>query len=116
MSTYVSEPQDSSMVYDFPEKMAEFPGGADAMDLFIRRNLNYPQRLKDAGVQGRVYVQFVVEKDGSITNISVRRGSKNDELDAEAVKLIEKMPDWIPGSMRGKKVRVKHTLPIAFLL
>ncbi len=110
----VNEPQDSSMVYDFPEQMAKYPGGADAMDLFIRKNLNYPKELKDAGVQGKVYVQFVVEKDGSITNIIVRRGANNDVLDQEALNVIKKMPDWIPGSMRGKKVRVKQTIPIKF--
>lgn len=106
-------PQDSSMVYDFPEKMAQFPGGADAMDMFIRKNINYPQRLKDAGVTGKVYIQFVVEKDGKITNVTVRRGA-NPELDKEALLLVKKMPDWVPGSVRGKKVRVKQTLPIVF--
>lgn len=109
-------PQDSSMVYDFPEKMAQYPGGADAMDQFIRQNLVYPEDLKNAGVQGKVYVQFIVEKDGTITNITVRRSSRNDRLDQEAIKVIEKMPNWVPGSVRGKKVRAKQTLPIQFVL
>lgn len=109
----IDEPQDSSMVYDFPEKMAQYPGGADAMDLFIRKNLNYPEKLKNAGVKGKVYVQFIVEKDGRITNITVRRGT-NTDLDKEAVSVIKKMPNWIPGSVRGKKVRVKQTVPITF--
>lgn len=103
------------MVYDFPEKMAKYPGGADAMDLFIRKNLVYPEDLKSAGVQGKVYVQFIVEKDGSITNITVRRSSRNERLDQEAIKVIEKMPNWIPGTVRGKKVRVKQTVPIQFV-
>lgn len=107
-------PPDSSMVYDFPEQMAQFPGGADAMDMFIRKNLNYPQRLKDAGVKGKVYIQFIVEKDGSLSNIVVRRGCNNAELDQEAVNVIEKMPNWIPGEVRGKKVRVKQTIPVTF--
>jgi TonB family protein len=110
----VPTPQDSSMIYDFPEKMAQFPGGADAMDLFIRKNLNYPADLKSAGVKGKVYVQFVVEKDGSITNIQVRRSSRNDTLDQEAMNVIKKMPNWEPGTVRGKKVRVKQTIPITF--
>ncbi len=106
--------QDSSMVYDFPEKMAQFPGSPEAMDLFIRKNLNYPANLKAAGVQGKVYVQFIVEKDGSITNISIRMSSKNAELDQEAINVIKKMPKWVPGSIKGKNVRVKQTIPITF--
>lgn len=105
--------EDSSMVYDFPERMAQFPGGSAAMDLFILKNKNYPQSLKDAGVVGKVYVQFIVEKDGSLTNISIRRGT-NTDLDKEALNVVEKMPNWIPGSVRGKIVRVKYTLPITF--
>ena len=108
-------PQDSSMVYDFPEKLAQYPGGADAMDQFIRQNLVYPEDLKNAGVQGKVYVQFIVEKDGTITNITVRRSSRNERLDQEAIKVIEKMPNWVPGSVRGKKVRAKQTVPIQFV-
>jgi protein TonB len=108
--------QDSSMVHDFPEQMAHFPGDADAMDLFIRKNLYYPPKLKAAGIQGKVYIQFIVEKDGSLSNITVRRGSKNAELDQEAINVIKKMPNWTPGSMRGKKVRVKQTVPVAFTL
>lgn len=107
-------PQDSSTVYDFPEQMAQFPGGADAMDMFIRKNLNYPDNLKRGGVQGKVYIQFIVEKDGSLSNITVRRGCNNETLDKEAINVIKKMPNWIPGTMRGKKVRVKQTIPITF--
>jgi protein TonB len=112
----IETPPDSTMVYDFPEQMAHFPGDADAMDLFIRKNLYYPPKLKAAGIQGKVYIQFIVEKDGSISNITVRRGSQNAELDQEAVNVIKKMPNWTPGSMRGKKVRVKQTVPVSFTL
>lgn len=114
--TVILTPQDSSMVYDFPEKMAHFPGSPDAMDLFIRKNLVYPPNLKAAGIQGKVYVQFVVEKDGSLTNISIRMSSKNEDLDQEAINVIKKMPNWIPGSIKGKNVRVKQTIPIIFSL
>jgi protein TonB len=116
MGNTVNEPQDSSMVYDFPEQMAHFPGDADAMDLFIRKNLYYPPKLKAAGIQGKVYIQFIVEKDGSISNITIRRGCQNAELDQEAINVIKKMPNWIPGTMRGKKVRVKQTVPVKFSL
>jgi protein TonB len=108
-------PPDSSMVYDFPEKMAQFPGGSNAMEAFIRKNLVYPIELQKAGIQGKVYMQFIVERDGSLTSIQVRRGA-DPQLDAEAIKVIEKMPNWIPGSMRGKLVRVKQTIPIVFSL
>ncbi|MFT5821661.1 MAG: protein TonB [Crocinitomix sp.] len=116
MGNGINTLQDSSMIYDFPEQMAHFPGDGDAMDLFIRKNLHYPPKLKAAGVQGKVYIQFIVEKDGSISNITVRRGCKNDELDQEAVNVIKKMPNWTPGTMRGKKVRVKQTIPVSFTL
>ncbi|MDG1913785.1 MAG: energy transducer TonB [Crocinitomix sp.] len=116
MSNTVNESQDSSMVYDFPEQMAHFPGDADAMDIFIRKNLYYPPKLKAAGVQGKVYIQFIVEKDGSISNITIRRECQNAELDQEAVNVIKKMPNWIPGTIRGKKVRVKQTVPVKFSL
>jgi len=112
----VFSPQDSSMVYDFPEKMAQFPGPPDAMDLFIRKNLIYPGNLRASAVQGKVYVQFVVEKDGSLSNITIRMSSKNAELDQEAINVIKKMPNWIPGSIKGKSVRVKQTIPIIFSL
>ena len=115
-SNEVLYPQDSSMVYDFPEKMAQFPGPPDAMDLFIRKNLVYPANLRAAGVQGKVYVQFVVEKDGSLSNITIRMSSKNAELDQEAINVIKKMPNLIPGSIKGKSVRVKQTIPITFSL
>tara|TARA_B110000037_G_scaffold188405_1_gene219846 strand:+ start:42946 stop:43353 length:408 start_codon:yes stop_codon:yes gene_type:complete len=116
MSNTVNESQDSSMVYDFPEQMAHFPGDADAMDIFIRKNLYYPPKLKAAGVQGKVYIQFIAEKDGSISNITIRRGCQNAELDQEAVNVIKKMPNWIPGTIRGKKVRAKQTVPVKFSL
>jgi TonB family protein len=76
----------------------------------------YPPKLKAAGIQGKVYVQFIVERDGSITNVKVRRTSNVVELDNEAVRLIKNMPKWIPGSIKGKAVRVNQTVPITFSL
>lgn len=102
-------------IYDMPEQMPKFPGGADAMDHFISDNMRYPEEAKSKKIQGKVYVQFIVEKDGSISHIKVRRGV-HDLLDAEAVRLIRSMPNWKPGSMRGKTVRVRHTIPISFAL
>jgi len=103
------------MIYDMPEIMPEFPGGADALDDFIKTHLVYPPEAKAKGIQGKVYVQFVVEKDGSITNVEVRRGA-NPLLDNEAVRVVKMLPNFKPGTMRGKKVRVRYTLPIVFTL
>lgn len=103
------------MIYDMPEIMPEFIGGADALDEFVKTNLKYPADAKSKGIQGKVYVQFVVEKDGSITNVTVRRGV-NPLLDAEAVRIAKLLPAFKPGTMRGKKVRTRYTLPITFTL
>lgn len=108
-------PPDSTMVFDFPENMAKFPGGSEAMEAFIRKNLAYPKELQDGGIQGKVYVQFIVEKDGSLSSIEIRRGVV-PQLDKEALRVINEMPNWIPGSNRGKLVRVKQTIPIVFSL
>ena len=103
------------MVYDMPEQMPQFPGGADAMEQFIATNLKYPQAAIDKKIQGKVYVQFIIEKDGTISEVKVRRGV-HPLLDNEAMRVIKMMPNWKPGSMRGKTVRVRYTLPITFSL
>jgi protein TonB len=105
----------NEMVYDMPEHMPQYPGGADAMEHFIFSNIKYPQKAKEQNLQGKVYVQFIVEKDGSISDINIRRGA-HDLLDKEAIRVIKMMPNWKPGSMRGRKVRVRYTLPITFHL
>jgi TonB family protein len=95
------------------EIMPQFIGGEQAMYTFLNKNVYYTQCAKDSMIQGRVYVQFVVEKDGSITNVTVPRGLYCG-LNEVAIKAVKKMPKWIPGEQRGKKVRVKYTLPIQF--
>ncbi|MBK7129370.1 MAG: energy transducer TonB [Crocinitomicaceae bacterium] len=110
-----SQTDTSGMIYDMPEIMPEFIGGADALDDFIKKNIKYPAEAKEQGIQGKVYVQFVVEKDGTVTNVTVRRGA-HTLLDNEAVRVVKLMPAWKPGTMRGKKVRVRYTLPITFSL
>lgn len=95
------------------EVMPEFPGGEEAMHKFIVKNVKYPAIDREAGIQGRVYVKFVVEVDGSITNIQVLRGvSKN--IDAECIRVIKMMPKWKAGENHGKKVRCYYTLPFTF--
>jgi TonB family protein len=114
----VSAQQDTvkeEMIYDMPEIMPEFIGGADALEDFIKKNIVYPPDAKAKGIQGKVYIQFVVEKDGTVTNEVVRRGV-NPLLDAEALRVAKLLPAFKPGTMRGKKVRVRYTLPIVFML
>jgi TonB family protein len=98
-------------VFDIVEASPEYPGGMNNMMQFITNNFQYPQIDLENGIQGRVYVSFVVERDGSLSTIKVLRGV-SETLDAEAIRIIKLMPNWIPGEQAGKTVRVKYTLPI----
>jgi protein TonB len=111
--SFLPSVKDTSMIYDFPEQMASFPGGPDAMDEFIRKNIEIPAELVGKGEHGKVYIEFIVEKDGSLTNVGVRM-STNNKLNESAVRVVNKMPNWVPGTMRNKSVRVKQTVPIVF--
>lgn len=102
-------------VEDYPDEAAEYPGGAAAMMKWINDNISYPQTSIEMNEQGRVFIQFVVEKDGSITNVKVDRGVSID-LDREAKRLIQKMPKWVPGESAGSAVRSRCRLPINFQL
>jgi len=102
-------------VIDFPDVEAKFPGGEDAMMTFISDNIKYPEIDRGLGNQGRVYVQFVVEKDGSLSNLEIMRGV-SETIDREAKRVIRLMPKWTPGEIRGKAVRCKSLLPITFTL
>ena len=95
--------------------MPEFPGGAVEMMKFLNENVKYPEAAENAGTQGRVIVQFIVEADGSITNVKVLK-NVSDEIDAEAVRVINAMPKWKPGKQNDKPVRVKYTIPVTFRL
>ena len=98
------------------EKMPEFPGGQAALFKFLSENVKYPKEAVKKGIQGRVICQFVVEKDGSISNVEVVRSGGHHLLDQEAVRVISIMPKWKPGTLRGKPVRVKYTVPVNFRL
>ncbi|WP_338871802.1 TonB family protein [Spirosoma sp. SC4-14] len=98
-----------------PEQQPEYPGGAEAMRTFLSRNLTYPRAASSAGVSGRVYVSFVVNTDGSLTDVQVMKGI-GFGCDEEALRVIKKMPHWKPGKQSGRPVRVKFNLPIAFTL
>ena len=97
------------------EVQPEYPGGINAMYEFIQKNLKYPESAKKKGIEGRVFVQFVVEKDGSLSSFQVLRGV-SDDIDAEAVRVLKMMPKWKPGMMDGKPVRVHFTMPFKFQL
>lgn len=101
-------------VYEVVENMPEFPnGGMAALMKYLTDNIRYPEAAKKAGIQGRVIVQFVVDKDGSIKNVRTLRGV-NSDLDAEAIRVIQSMPKWKPGTQKGEPVKVKYTIPVMF--
>lgn len=97
------------------EQKPSFPGGESAMYKWLQDNMIYPAAASEEGVQGKVTVQFIVEKDGSITHVQVVRG-KHPALDAEAARVIRKMPRWTPGRNNGQPVRVTYHLPVQFKL
>ena len=107
--------QSKQNVYDVVEQMPEFPGGMPAMIEFLQTNLNYPKDAKKQNVGGRILVMFVVEADGSISNVRVAK-KIFPSLDAEALRVVKAMPKWNPGKEKGKPVRVNFTLPIVFSL
>lgn len=102
-------------VFMVAEQMPEFPGGMKELLKFLQNNLKYPENAMKNNVQGRVIVQFVVEKDGALTEFKVAR-SVDPDLDAEALRVLQIMPKWKPGMQRGKIVRVKFTVPVSFKL
>ncbi len=97
------------------EEQPEYPGGNAAMMQFLSDNIRYPVIAQENGIQGRVICNFVVERDGSITDVQVVRGV-DPSLDREAVRVIQQMPRWKPGKQRGQAVRVRFTLPVVFRL
>lgn len=97
------------------EQQPEYPGGMDALRNFLGKNLNYPRQAASAGVSGRVYVSFVVNTDGSLTDLQVVKGI-GFGCDEEAVRVMRRMPNWRPGKQAGRAVRVKYNLPISFTL
>ncbi len=102
-------------IFAVAESMPSFPGGMGALMQYLAENIGYPSLAKKSGIQGRVFVNFVVEPDGSITNVKVLRGIGGG-CDEEAVRVVEKMPKWSPGKQKGKPVRVSYNLPVKFTL
>ena len=111
----VVEEVDENIIYDVVEENPRFPGGDEALMKWLSDNIKYPSICQEQGIQGRVYAQFVVNKDGSIVDIKIMR-SPDPYLSKEAERVLKKMPKWQPGRQRGKPVRVKFTLPVNFRL
>lgn len=109
------EENDSEACFTVVEEEPEFLGGTEALMDFIKKNLRYPEFLAESCIQGRVTLSFVVEKDGSITDIQEMR-SPSEYLTEEAIRVVKLMPKWKPGKQRGQAVRVKYMLPITFRL
>ena len=95
--------------------MPSFPGGPAALMSYLSKNIKYPTVAEETGIQGRVIVTFVVERDGSITDVQVAK-SVDPSLDKEAQRVVRSMPRWIPGKQNGSAVRVKYTVPVTFRL
>ena len=106
---------DKDGVYQIVEEMPSFPGGDRKLMEYIAKNINYPQEAKDKGIQGRVFVGMVVEKDGSVGEVKVLRGIGGG-CDEEAVRVIKALPKWTPGKMKGEPVPVSYQIPINFKL
>ncbi|MCE5205307.1 MAG: energy transducer TonB [Porphyromonadaceae bacterium] len=122
MQTYVPPPppkpkqeEVTEEIFVVVENQPEFPGGNAAMMKFLSDNIKYPVIAQENGIQGRVICNFVVERDGSITDVQVVRGV-DPSLDKEAIRVIQQMPRWTPGKQRGQAVRVRFTLPVVFRL
>ena len=109
------EPVKTETVYDVVEEMPSFPGGASGLMAYLSQNIKYPVVAEENGIQGRVVLTFVVERDGSITDVRVVK-SVDPSLDAEAKRVIRSMPRWKPGKQNGSAVRVKYTTPVTFRL
>ena len=109
------KPEVATKVFDVVEEMPSFPGGQGALMSYLASNIKYPVVAQENGVQGRVIVSFVVERDGSISDVRVAR-SVDPSLDREAQRVVNSMPRWKPGKQNGSAVRVKYTVPVVFRL
>ena len=113
--TSTAQTKKNNMVFDVVEVMPQFPGGQIAMLKYIMENIKYPKQIMEEGIQGRVTVRFIVEKDGRVSNVRLLR-SVQSALDKEAIRVVKSMPKWTPGKQNGKPVRVRFNLPVMFKL
>jgi len=102
-------------IFFIVEEMPQFPGGETALRKYIAENVRYPEMAKENDIQGTVYVRFVVDEKGKVTNVELLRGV-DPLLDKEALRVVSSLPNWKPGKQRGKAVKVSHSVPIKFAL
>ena len=113
--TSTAQTKKNDMVFDVVEVMPQYPGGQIAMLQYLMKNIKYPEQAMKEGIQGRVTVRFIVEKDGSISDVKPVL-SVHPLLNKEAVRVVKSMPKWTPGKQNGKPVRVRFNLPVMFKL
>ena len=109
------EEEEEQEIFQVVEQDPEFPGGIEALMKYLQQNIKYPQLARENNITGRVYVTFVVEKDGSVTGVRVLRDIGGG-CGQEAIRVVKSMPKWTPGKQRGKNVRVQYNLPVNFSL
>jgi len=107
--------QQKGNVFTVVEKAPNFPGGTKAFGTYLSKNIKYPAADRENNVQGKVFVSFIVEPDGGLSEVSAIRGP-SEAMKTEAVRVVKNSPKWIPGAQNGKKVRVQYTVPINFAL
>jgi len=107
--------QSDDKPFTIVEQMPEYPGGIDALSKFLKDNIKYPEYAREAGIEGTVYVTFVVTKSGEISSVKMLRGIGGG-CDEEAIRVVSAMNAWIPGEQKGEKVSVQYCLPIKFTL
>lgn len=112
---YEEETRDEGEIFMIVEEMPEFPGGTEALQKYLAQSIDYPVIAQENGIQGRVYIQFVINQNGEVTNATIIRGV-DPSLDREALRVVEAMPKWKPGKQRNRPVRVSYTVPINFVL
>ena len=113
VNAYSQSDDSDNTVYRMVEEMAQFPGGQTEMLKFIQENRQYPEAAKANDVHGKVMVTFIIERDGSLSDVKVMRGLGSG-CDEEAIRVIQSMPKWKPGKQRGKEVRTSMILPVTF--
>ncbi|MBO7143804.1 MAG: energy transducer TonB [Salinivirgaceae bacterium] len=109
------EEEEEEQIFMIVENMPEFPGGDLALRKYIAENVKYPEIAKENGLSGKVFVQFVINQRGEVENVKIARGV-DPALDKEAIRVVQGLPKWKPGSQRGKPVKVSYTVPINFQL
>lgn len=109
------EPKDENYVFGVVEQMPSFRGGKNALMKFLTDSIRYPAEAKAMGIQGRVILTFVIERDGSVDSVKVVK-KVSPELDREALRVVKSMPKWMPGKQNGRTVRTKYTIPVTFKL